>query len=62
MNDRYACHCGSGLPKFPQYDGRGIFLTYTCDKCHKEKMSHYRPEILEYYTQADVDEQIEEDY
>ena len=56
------CHCGSGLWPEAQYDGRGIFLTYTCDKCHKEKMSHFRPEILRYYTQADVDEQIEEDY
>lgn len=56
------CYCGSGEVGEAQYDGRGIFLTRTCDKCHEEKMSRYRPEILEYYTQADVDEQIEEDY
>jgi hypothetical protein len=53
------CPCGS--KEFPeaQYDGRGIFLTYTCDKCHKEKMTGFNPVILDYYTQADVDEQIE---
>jgi len=56
------CNCGSGKYREPQFDGRGIFLTYTCTSCHKEKMSHYRSEILEYYTQADVDEPIEEDY
>ena len=55
------CLCGSGLESEVQYDGRGIYLTRTCTKCHKEKMSNYRPEILKYYTQADVDEQIEED-
>lgn len=40
-------------------DGRGIPLTTTCEDCHDEKMSRYRPEILEYYTQEDVDEPIE---
>lgn len=56
------CPCGSGEYSEIQYDGRGIYLTRTCEKCHEEKMSRYRPEILEYYTQADVDEQIEDDY
>jgi len=60
--DVNVCRCGSGLYAEWQYDGRGIELCKTCDKCHDEKMSRYRPEILEYYTQADVDEQIEEDY
>jgi hypothetical protein len=59
---RNDCPCGSGLYSEWQYDGRGIELCRTCPKCHKEKMSHYRPEILEYYSQADIDEQIEEDY
>lgn len=53
------CNCGSGLHKEAQYDGRGIFLCYTCDKCHEKQMSRYNPTILSYYTQADVDEQIE---
>jgi len=56
------CPCGSGKYSEWQYDGRGIELCRTCNDCHKEKMSRYRPEILEYYTQADVDEPIEEDY
>jgi len=55
------CDCDSGLFSEIQYDGRGIYLTRTCRECHKEKMSKYNPTILEYYTQADVDEPIEED-
>jgi hypothetical protein len=56
------CPCGSGEWPEMQYDGRGIELCYTCEKCHKERMRRWRPDILEYYTQEDVDEQIEEDY
>jgi hypothetical protein len=56
------CPCGSGEFPEPQYDGQGIFLCYTCDKCEKKKLSRYRPEILQPYTQADIDEPIEEDY
>jgi hypothetical protein len=55
------CHCGSGEIREAQYDGRGIFLTYTCSKCHDEKMKGFNPVILRPYTQADVDERIEED-
>jgi hypothetical protein len=62
IHDAKPCSCNSGEIREAQYDGRGIFLTFTCSKCHKEKMSRYHPEILEYYTQADVDEQIEDDY
>ncbi|KKN40335.1 hypothetical protein LCGC14_0734390 [marine sediment metagenome] len=46
---------------FPVYDGRGLYLCRACDDCKEAKLSQYRPEILEYYTQADVDEPIEED-
>lgn len=45
-----------------EYDGRGIPLCRVCVKCVEAKLARYRPEILSYYTQADVDEQIEEDY
>lgn len=40
------CHCGSG--EFPQamHDARGIFLCYACDKCEKEQLSSYRPDVL----------------
>lgn len=55
------CPCGSGELREAQYDGRNIFLTFTCSKCHHQKMSRYNPVILGPYTQADVDEQIEED-
>jgi len=53
------CHCGSGEGANAQFDAQGIFLCYTCPKCHKKKMAGYRPEILTGYTQADVDEDIE---
>jgi hypothetical protein len=41
-----ACLCGSGKPREAQYDARGIFLTYTCSRCEKEKLSHYRSDVL----------------
>ena len=59
LYDCKPCPCDSGKLREPQFDGRGIFLCFTCEKCHKEKMSGYRPEILGFYTQADVDEPIE---
>lgn len=40
------CHCGSGQYAPARFDARGIFLTYACDKCVKEKLSGYRPEVL----------------
>jgi hypothetical protein len=40
------CSCGSELPKEAQYDARGIFLTYTCEKCEQEKLSQFRPDVL----------------
>ena len=42
-------------------DAQGIPLCRVCDLCVDAKMSRYRPCILEGYTQADVDEPIEED-
>lgn len=41
-------------------DARGIFLTYTCPKCHDAKMATYRRDVLhdpDYWH----DEPIEED-
>jgi hypothetical protein len=29
------------------YDARGIFLTYVCDKCRKEKLSGFRADVLD---------------
>jgi len=56
-----ACRCGSGLWAEWQYDGRGIPLCKTCDKCHDKEMSKYNPVILGYYDQGDIDEPIEEE-
>jgi len=42
-----------------EYDAQGIPLCRVCDRCVKEKLSKYRPEILTGYTQADVNEPIE---
>lgn len=52
------CPCGSGKPRWPQHDARGIFLCYTCDDCHDEKMRRYRREVLR-DPQYEADEPIE---
>lgn len=54
------CDCGSGEWREEEYDAPGIFLTFVCAKCRKEKLSGYRPDVLSdpnYWT----DEPIEED-
>ena len=43
-----------------EYDAQGIELCRVCPECEDEKLARYRPEILTGYTQADVDEPIEE--
>jgi len=53
------CNCGSGLQREELRDGYGIFLTYCCPKCEKEKISKYRSDI---FTQYETDERIDEDY
>jgi hypothetical protein len=40
------CSCGSGEEREAEYDARGIFLTYACGKCRREKLAGYRPEVL----------------
>jgi hypothetical protein len=56
------CSCGSGEIQQAEYDARGIFLTYACDQCRKERLSHYRPEVLT-DSNYECDEPIEpEDY
>ena len=42
-----------------QYDARGIFLTYTCPRCHSEKMRGYRDDVLTdpgYWADEPIDE------
>ena len=53
------CTCGSGEPCWPLRDGYGIFLTYVCDDCIKEKRAEFRSDI---FCQYDTDDQIEADY
>ena len=62
MANRYKlCRCDSGLEQEARFDACGIFLTFVCEKCEKEKLSHYRPDVL---TDANYwhDEPIDEDY
>lgn len=56
-HDYMKCSCGSGLEKDAEYDARGIFLTYVCDKCRDEKLSHYRRDVLE-NSNYECDEEI----
>lgn len=43
-----------------EYDARGIPLCRVCARCRATKLATYRPEVLQGYTQEDVDEPIEE--
>jgi len=42
-----------------EYDAQRIPLCRVCAKCRATKLAGYRPEILQGYTQADVDEPID---
>jgi len=42
-----------------EHDAQGIPLARVCELCRDEKLSHFRPEIIEGYDQSDVDEPIE---
>ncbi len=42
-------------------DAQGIPLRRVCDECVGELRKHYRPEVLDGYSQADMDEPIEPD-
>lgn len=54
------CPCGSGELHYEIKDARGIFLTFACIKCRKEKLSHFRPDVLT-NPNYPADEPIEED-
>jgi hypothetical protein len=51
------CTCGSGLPRREIKDGCGIFMYFVCDKCEKERVAKFWPNIFGLY---DADEDIEE--
>lgn len=43
---RLPCFCGSGQTPRPAFDARGIFLTNVCDRCERDKLGEFRPEVL----------------
>lgn len=45
-DDARPCPRGSGLTSRWANDVRGIPLARVCPKCRREKLSHYRPEVL----------------
>ena len=45
-----------------EHDGRGIPLARVCANCIDEVLSRYNPVVLGHYTEADIDEPIDEDY
>jgi hypothetical protein len=52
------CSCGSGLWPNENYDARGLFLCYSCDQCHIDRLSVYRPDVLtdsDYWHDESVD-------
>lgn len=59
----HACRGGipSSEPSWWAHDAQGIPLCRVCDRCEREKLSVYRPEILAGYDQLDVDEPIDAD-
>lgn len=53
------CTCGSGLPSHWAYDARNIPLKRVCEKCEKEALKEYRPDVLtnpNYWTDEPIDE------
>ena len=42
-----------------EHDAQGIYLCRVCDRCYRQKLEGYRPEILHGYDQSDVDEPID---
>lgn len=44
-----------------EYDGQGIPLARVCYKCVEYVLSKYNPTVLGHYTQADIDEPINEE-
>lgn len=61
VHDFRNCGCGSGKDSWWECDAQGIPLCRVCEDCKARRLAQFRPEILTGYTQADVDEPIEED-
>jgi hypothetical protein len=54
------CPCGSGKSSWWLNDAKNIPVSRVCEDCEEKVKARYRPEIFTGYTQADVDEPIEE--
>ena len=61
MNRPHSCVGGEESNEYSWWakDAQGIELCRVCDRCKREKLAKYRPEILSGYDQSDVDEPIE---
>ena len=61
MPREHMCKGGewSTEPSWWVNDGRGIPLARVCDRCKSEKLKQYRPDIMRWYDESDVCEQIE---
>ena len=44
--DSRPCPCGSGEDSWWEVDARNIPLCRVCDKCQKQKLAKYRPDVL----------------
>jgi hypothetical protein len=40
------CPCGSGRAREEARDARGIFLTFVCSACRKQRLAGFRAEVL----------------
>lgn len=52
------CPCGSGQFPSELSDARGISIGYVCNRCEKQRMAQYRPEIFtdpNYECDEDID-------
>lgn len=61
IHDLRPCPCKSGKDSWWMLDCKGIPLERVCDDCEQEKRGHYNSWVFDGYSQADIDEPIEED-
>jgi hypothetical protein len=54
------CRCGSGHYPRAVHDARGIFLTFACHRCERERTRGFRPEVLT-DPHYEMDEPLDED-
>jgi hypothetical protein len=53
------CSCGSGETRRELRDARGIFCTFVCDRCERDKRSGFRADIFsdaDYWHDEEIDE------